>query len=503
MSKFASAGTHPPPGTLIDNDSLELVELVGSGGYGVVYRAVETTAKPGRKRRTFAVKVLSRTDGRRNTHIREASLHYHVSGHPNIIDLYQVLEDDNLFDHLHKMGVYHRDLKPENILCLDDGYRIAVSDFGLATTETSSVEFRTGSVYHMSPECQSGRFAEDAYSPMSNDVWSLATVDDPVFQSYRHSPFNSSVLIQVLDPNWKTRMSLQRFRKEVEKIKTFYSPKVIFEGSLARCPWGLMRPPKQPRCTSPRPETADRAAASPSPRPASPPATRPVASPQRRPVPAVTENKDPDPSVDPLDEKMARSAHRHRQRILIPHFYPSRRRPPQPSFPKTPEEGGFMRRKNKIDVKIMASTHVSPSSSFVGDTCSPPSSTGDFSNYLDMSFSNDLFKPAADETMLSPAPSQYSLHEASEYSMWTEAGKDMPYPIGNDPRTAYPELQPPAASKPIDIVGAPPRVTGVRKLWSRDKKLPPRPVPTYTGRPYCGPHIYHHQAGGKWFEGKV
>ena len=54
-------------------------------------------------------------------------------------------------EHLHSFNVIYRDLKPENILCFNDGLRLAITDFGLATTDRVSTEFRTGSVYHMSP----------------------------------------------------------------------------------------------------------------------------------------------------------------------------------------------------------------------------------------------------------------------------------------------------------------------------------------------------------------
>lgn len=54
-------------------------------------------------------------------------------------------------EYCHSQGIYHRDLKPENVLCFNDGLRVAITDFGLATVEQLSDEFRTGSVYHMSP----------------------------------------------------------------------------------------------------------------------------------------------------------------------------------------------------------------------------------------------------------------------------------------------------------------------------------------------------------------
>ena len=58
---------------------------------------------------------------------------------------------DNAHQYVHEMGICHRDLKPENVLCFENGLRLAITDFGLATTERMSTEFRTGSVYHMSP----------------------------------------------------------------------------------------------------------------------------------------------------------------------------------------------------------------------------------------------------------------------------------------------------------------------------------------------------------------
>jgi serine/threonine protein kinase len=118
-------------------------------------------------------------------------LHRLASAHPNVVTLHKVVEEErytyivldyapsaDLFtqilngrqylgsdeairhvflqlldamEYCHSLGIYHRDLKPENVLCYDDGLTVAITDFGLATTDKMSMEWRTGSIYHMSP----------------------------------------------------------------------------------------------------------------------------------------------------------------------------------------------------------------------------------------------------------------------------------------------------------------------------------------------------------------
>ncbi|KAF9219500.1 kinase-like protein [Gyrodon lividus] len=311
-SKQSSANSPPPPalGTLIDNDALELVEVLGVGGYGVVYRAVDTRDPLAR---SYAVKCLISSQvhsgsRQRQLHIREIALHRLASAHPNVVTLHRVVEehsytyiimdyasDGDLFsqilhscrylghDHLikhiflqlldaaeycHSLGIYHRDLKPENVLCFDGGLRVAITDFGLATTDRFSEEFRTGSVYHMSPECQGGEFAPTgSYSPLFNDIWSLAIIllnlatgrnpwksassSDPTFQAYLQDPLNflptvlpisaevNSILCRMLEVDWRRRITLSEVRAAIQEVDHFYAEGVIFEGSMARCTWEI------------------------------------------------------------------------------------------------------------------------------------------------------------------------------------------------------------------------------------------------------------------------
>jgi len=145
-----------------------VVDLLGRGGFGVVYRAVQEAVD-----REVAVKIDSRTmlDERdRRRFLREAQAAGRLSGHPNVVDLYDagILPDGrpylvmelctggSLLDRLKKMGplppaqacelgakiagalaaahqagVLHRDIKPANILINRYGV-YGLTDFGLA-----------------------------------------------------------------------------------------------------------------------------------------------------------------------------------------------------------------------------------------------------------------------------------------------------------------------------------------------------------------------------------
>ncbi|KAI5866424.1 Ran1-like protein kinase [Durotheca rogersii] len=200
-------------------DSLQLVVIIGTGAYGVVYLAVDV--KTGVH---YAVKTLSKfnPDGtpldRRQIAFqhRELRLHYLASAHPNVVSMHKIVDDPDciyvvleycpegdLFlnitergqyvgkddlaksvflqildavEHCHSLGIYHRDLKPENILVLNQGDTVKLADFGLATSSDRSEDYGCGSTFYMSPECLDPSSRRPFYYCAPNDVWSLGVI---------------------------------------------------------------------------------------------------------------------------------------------------------------------------------------------------------------------------------------------------------------------------------------------------------------------------------------
>jgi hypothetical protein len=100
---------------------------------------------------------------------------------------------------------------------------------------------------------------------MFNDIWSLgiillnlatgrnpwksATPGDPTFQAYLRDPMGflptvlpispeiNEILVRMLDVDWRERSTLREVRYAIEEVTNFYSDAVVFEGSMARCPW--------------------------------------------------------------------------------------------------------------------------------------------------------------------------------------------------------------------------------------------------------------------------
>lgn len=190
----------------------ELIEEIGRGGMGVVFRASQVSLD-----REIAIKMILRgrlaDDSDRQRFTAEATATAKLE-HPNIVPVYEVGEiggrpffsmkyvkgrtlaeliDRDPIDEreaarivaaiarathfAHEQGVLHRDLKPSNIL-LDDNRTALVSDFGLAkqlgaTNDLTRSGLLLGTPAYMSPEQASGR--RDAVGPAS-DVYSLGCI---------------------------------------------------------------------------------------------------------------------------------------------------------------------------------------------------------------------------------------------------------------------------------------------------------------------------------------
>lgn len=182
-------------GKLTPDGSLQLLEIIGSGSFSVVCRAMHVTSGA-----EYAVKCLFKFNlnpQQLAIQRQEATILSQLPPHPNVIQLENVIESpsvlflvfpylpSDLFDvimnassekggglsdksirdmmvqiclavkHCHDHGIYHRDIKPENILVDTDPsgrHVMKLADFGLATTQSYSNDLGVGSLRYQSPQ---------------------------------------------------------------------------------------------------------------------------------------------------------------------------------------------------------------------------------------------------------------------------------------------------------------------------------------------------------------
>ncbi|MEU0499804.1 protein kinase [Nocardia sp. NPDC005998] len=196
--------------TVVDG-RFELLEPLGSGGMGTVWRAYDLALH-----REVALKEVraEADEGRspgvhRERVLREARALARI-GHPNVVAIHHIVDSaevanpwivmelvrgQSLADHLadgplpptrvahlgrgilaalraaHQVGVLHRDIKPANVLLRQDGSPV-LTDFGIAAINGMTALTSTGSVVgsldYVAPERLSGQEGHPA-----SDLWSL------------------------------------------------------------------------------------------------------------------------------------------------------------------------------------------------------------------------------------------------------------------------------------------------------------------------------------------
>ncbi len=201
----------------------KILEKLGEGGMGVVYKAEDTKLKRMVALKFFTPQMLG-TEEDRTRFVLEAQAAAKLD-HPNICTVHEIDEaDDQTFiamafvdgqsleekvesgvldmdealdiaiqvaeglNEAHKKGIIHRDIKSANIMVTQDG-KAKIMDFGLAKlagrtrlTKTSTI---MGTVAYMSPEQASGEKTIDHRT----DIWSLGVVLYKTLTGY--PPFNA------------------------------------------------------------------------------------------------------------------------------------------------------------------------------------------------------------------------------------------------------------------------------------------------------------------------
>jgi len=220
-----------------------LLEVIGSGGMAVVYRAEDIrTNKPVAVK--FLKQELEEDDEFAMRFQREAEAVSRMSHH-NVVNLLDVgfenerhylvmeyVQGQTLKDlirkkgrvkptlaaqitlrilaalnHAHANGVIHRDIKPQNILVHADGH-IKVADFGIATRMNSETLSRAdnviGSVHYISPEQASGKEIG-----ITSDIYSVGVV---LFEMMTgRVPYDGDTIVSV---------AMQHLRRETPSVRS-------------------------------------------------------------------------------------------------------------------------------------------------------------------------------------------------------------------------------------------------------------------------------------------
>ncbi len=231
------------------SDRYEIIRNIGEGGMANVYLARDIILD-----REVAIKILRgdlASDEKFVRRFQREALSASSLSHPNIVEIYDVGEDDGQYyivmeyikegktlksllkrrgyltvpevidimlqltdgvAHAHDSYIIHRDIKPQNILILENGL-VKIADFGIAIalnnsqlTQTNSV---MGSVHYLSPEQASGKGCT-----IKSDIYSLGIIMYELLTG--KLPFKGENAIEIALKQLKDQMP--NIRKQIADI---------------------------------------------------------------------------------------------------------------------------------------------------------------------------------------------------------------------------------------------------------------------------------------------
>lgn len=212
---------------MLIGDRYEILEKIGTGGMADVYKAKDLKLN-----RFVAVKVLKQEFSENTNFVSKFRVEAQAAAglmHPNIINVYDVGEEDGIhyivmeliegitlkkyiekkvrlstkeaisiaiqvamgIEAAHNNHIIHRDIKPQNIMISKEG-KVKVTDFGIAKAATSNTITSNvmGSVHYTSPEQARGGFSDE-----KSDIYSMGIT---LFEMLTgRVPFNGDTTVAV------------------------------------------------------------------------------------------------------------------------------------------------------------------------------------------------------------------------------------------------------------------------------------------------------------------